>query len=68
MRFATDRRTLLKACSVSQNIFSNEGVEAVAKFYASRKNDTPSYNVAELILVLVNIAVIVPNKWVSLSK
>jgi hypothetical protein len=34
---------------------SDEGMEAVAKFYASRKkNDTPSHKVAQLILVLVN--------------
>jgi hypothetical protein len=33
---------------------SNEGMEAVAKFYASRKNnDTPSRSVAELIIRLV---------------
>jgi hypothetical protein len=38
------------------NIFlSNEGMEAVVKFYASRtKNDTPSHLVAKLIVLLVN--------------
>jgi hypothetical protein len=34
---------------------SNEGMEAVAKLYASRKkNDKPSHKVAQLILILVN--------------
>jgi hypothetical protein len=34
---------------------SNEGMEAVAKFYAShKKNDAPNICVAELILILVN--------------
>jgi hypothetical protein len=36
---------------------SNEGMEAVAKFYASgKKNDTPSRSIAELIVVLVGNA------------
>jgi hypothetical protein len=34
---------------------SNEGMEAFAKFYASRKmNDTPNHKVSELIVLLVN--------------
>jgi hypothetical protein len=36
---------------------SNEGMEAVAKFYASRKkNDTPNHAIAKTILILVNNA------------
>jgi hypothetical protein len=36
---------------------SNEGMEAVANFYASRtKNDTPSQSLAKLIVLLVNNA------------
>jgi hypothetical protein len=36
---------------------ANEGMEAVAKFYASRKkNDTPDHMVAQLILLLVSSA------------
>jgi hypothetical protein len=38
-------------------LLSNKGMEAIAKFYSSRKkNDTPSHGVAQAILLLVNNA------------
>jgi hypothetical protein len=44
-----------KHSSFLKMFLSNEGMEAVAKFYASRKmNDTPSHKVAEFIVLLVN--------------
>jgi hypothetical protein len=49
--------TFLKHSSFVKIFLSNEGMEAVAKFYASRKkNGTPNNCVAELILKLVNNA------------
>jgi hypothetical protein len=49
---------------------SNEGMEAVARFYASRKkNDTPSLCVAQFILFLVHNALcVLKQEGVSLEK
>jgi hypothetical protein len=58
-----------KFLSYAKVFLSNEGMEAVAKFYASRKkNDTPNNSVAEFIHVLVNNALCVLTQEEGLSS